>query len=175
MKMDHLDYVWILLAMLVSQAASAEIYKWVDENGEVQYSQSKPDAHEAKQMNISTQPAGNGGSGGVSSSATSPAQMCNTQESVVQYGSIYCCTASCVTKMRSENLSFTCATQKCYEALIDSDAEKRKAREEEARKAKIQAEQAQKFAEAEKNRERLQQEERDRKIAISRRARGLTN
>lgn len=165
-----------LMALLVSQPISAEIYKWVDENGEVHYSQQKPDSQQGVRMNIVPQPmiSGSDGTGNDSGAgAMGLAQQCIGNEDIEQGGTIYCCTASCVNQRRAKNLPFTCATQKCYEALLDSDAERRKAKEAQDMLDKQKAENARMHAEAVRSNERAKQADRqqqmDRQEAIGRR------
>jgi hypothetical protein len=49
--------LWCAAVLAVATSASAEIYKWVDKDGKVQYSDSPPPAAQAKQLNISPGPA----------------------------------------------------------------------------------------------------------------------
>ena len=44
--------VLIPLALLVSMAAQAEIYKWIDENGKVQFSDEKPDHMQVEEVRL---------------------------------------------------------------------------------------------------------------------------
>ena len=48
----------LLLALLVSAAVQAEIYRWVDENGVTIYSQTPPPDSEAKRIKTSPAPTG---------------------------------------------------------------------------------------------------------------------
>ncbi len=41
-----------LLLLLISISASAEIYRWVDENGKVQYSDKKPEDTKVEEVNV---------------------------------------------------------------------------------------------------------------------------
>lgn len=45
-----------LLSLLISFSASAEIFKWVDENGQTHYSQSPPESGEAETIDVPPPP-----------------------------------------------------------------------------------------------------------------------
>ncbi len=48
--------IFILLCLLNGFSVSAQVYKWVDENGVIHYSQKKPEAEEATQIKIKGMP-----------------------------------------------------------------------------------------------------------------------
>lgn len=47
----------LLLALCVGQSADAEIYKWVDENGGVHFSDARPAGKKARELRIKATPA----------------------------------------------------------------------------------------------------------------------
>ena len=49
--------LWCAAVLTLATSASAEIYKWVDKDGKVQYSDTPPPAAQTKQLNINTGPA----------------------------------------------------------------------------------------------------------------------
>jgi hypothetical protein len=50
-------FLWCAAALAIATTASAEIYKWVDKDGNVQYSDTPPAAVQAKPMSINAAPA----------------------------------------------------------------------------------------------------------------------
>jgi len=44
--------LWCAAALAIATSASAQIYKWVDKDGKVQYSDTPPPAAQTKQLNI---------------------------------------------------------------------------------------------------------------------------
>ena len=48
--------LWCAAALAIATSASAQIYKWVDKDGKVQYSDSPPPAVQTKQLNINVAP-----------------------------------------------------------------------------------------------------------------------
>jgi hypothetical protein len=53
-------FLWCAAALFLATSAWAEIYKWVDKDGKVQYSDTPPPAGQAKQLNIQSAPASPG-------------------------------------------------------------------------------------------------------------------
>jgi hypothetical protein len=49
-------FLWCAAALAFATSASAEIYKWVDKDGKVQYSDTPPTATQSKQLNINAGP-----------------------------------------------------------------------------------------------------------------------
>ena len=47
-------FLWCAAALAIATSASAQIYKWVDKDGKVQYSDSPPPAAQTKQLNINS-------------------------------------------------------------------------------------------------------------------------
>lgn len=171
MAINELAQGCAIIFLLFTQTVFAEIYKWVDEQGEVHYSQQKPESQGAKEVNITPQPllSGDGLSTDTSSSgARGLAQQCDGHESIRSGATVYCCTASCVSDMRNKKQSFSCATQKCYERLIESDAALRKEKEAKEQKDKREKEAALERAEAVRNAQRFKEEQRQ--IEIERQA-----
>lgn len=113
MKKLALAAVALTAGVLLSSPSSAGFYKWTDENGEVHYSETKPEDREVKDVDVKTDPAG---SGLVAMCASSK------ENRIEQNGRTYCCNAQCVKELQADGTQFSCATQACYSALIDAQS-----------------------------------------------------
>jgi len=71
----------LLLALCVSPSADAEIYKWVDENGGVHFSDAKPAGKQARELRIKSTPAPTSASTGTTA---------GRQQRVTLYGTQWC-------------------------------------------------------------------------------------
>lgn len=132
--------------LIVSLPVYAEVYKWTDEDGRVQFSDVKPKdkATSAVRVRIetaSTRPASNASHVDVNSEVTSEdVPGCDKNDSFEYGGKTFCCNELCVKERIGQGMEVNCLDPRCHEAVIrirDADRQKKKTPTDNGKKAAL--------------------------------------
>jgi len=107
----------MLLISLVSadRASATQVYKWVDEDGQAHYSQTKPAGVDAEQKRVRVRSA-------PKHAPTEPEPTVESEEiegdphSFILGGKVYCRTIKCIKERMEAGEEFNCMDRRCHEA-----------------------------------------------------------
>lgn len=133
----------LLLAIIliaIFSNANAAIYKYIDESGQVHYSETKPDSHSSEELKVKSSPVRKKNSENTSSKpADLQGDSCGESGEYVRYRQVFCCNINCVRNRIKKGLEVNCEDQRCHQAAfkIKNDIEMAAKREREAKRKKI--------------------------------------
>jgi len=158
-----------MLFMLLSPQAICEVYKWVDDSGQVHFSQQKPANREGSVVNIHKSPQEKSDTsaavGEVRDISDAKYTDCSAgNDYFMNGGNVVCCNKRCVRERYKNDLPFDCYALECHEAFRAVKGEEYRKEYERDRE---EWEQKREKAKQRRQEEKRKQAERDQKLVDS--------